>query len=144
MFERIVCPVWDSNDKRFQSRHYQAWDRRCGFCDRTIVVSNANKEKLDSTSETVLICEQCDLVRAQSEIEAIQKHEATALEAMEPCAICAELRAQEQEAAKELATCESLPDSPATKTARRKWSHLFNSWLTHQFKAHSSAVRGRV
>jgi hypothetical protein len=36
MVEPIICPLWVSNDDRFRSRHYRAWDRPCAVCGRQV------------------------------------------------------------------------------------------------------------
>jgi hypothetical protein len=117
MNDPIICPLWEPNDKQFRSRHYHAWDRCCDFCGRTVVVSDAVKQQLDSSAKTLLICDHCALIRApESEIEALHEP-SSAIEDGEACATCAALREQEESAAKELARCEGLPDGSAAKNA---------------------------
>lgn len=109
------------------------------------MVSEAVKRQLDSESKTVILCEQCSLLRSrESEIEAPREPESNAMEDVEPCPTCATLKEQEESAAKEFARCQGLPDRVTTEIARKKWAHLFNARWAHQFKKHSSVKRGRV
>ncbi len=141
----IICPLWEPKDKRFLSRRYHAWDRRCGLCGRTVVVSEAVKQLLDSSPGIALICEHRALLRApESEPEAFHEPDSNAIEDVNPCPTCAILKEQQEEAAKQLARCDGLPDSHATETARRKWAHSLRARSAHQFKAHTSDRRGRV
>jgi hypothetical protein len=64
MTESIICPLWDNNDRRFQTRRYHAWDCRCSSCGRKVVISEAVKRKLDAGNKVPVICEQCALTFA--------------------------------------------------------------------------------
>jgi hypothetical protein len=139
MVEPIICPLWVSNDDRFRSRHYHAWDRPCGLCGRKVVVSDAIKRRLQSNSGAVVVCEQCALARF-SEIEAFYRPGTETVDPPEACSICASLKEQEECAALELARVMGLPDSA---DVQRKWEHLFNARWAHQFKAHNWEARGR-
>src|SRR5437879_7007482 len=102
MVEPIICPLWVSNDYRFRSRRYNAWDRPCGLCGRKVVVSDATKRQLESNSGAVIVCEQCALTRF-SEIEALYRSESKAVDPEETCPTCASLKEQEEAAGMELA-----------------------------------------
>ena len=65
MIEPIVCPLWVTNDRRFRSRRYHAWDRPCCSCGRKVVVSDAVKRQLDFSSGALLLCEQCAVISAR-------------------------------------------------------------------------------
>src|SRR5437016_13946839 len=84
MVEPVICPLWVSNDGRFRSRHYHAWDRPCALCRRKVVVSDAIKRQLESNSGTVIVCEQCALARL-SEVDALHSHESEAVDPEETC-----------------------------------------------------------
>jgi hypothetical protein len=100
---------------------------------------------LDSDSKSVLLCEQCALTQArEAEIEAGGEPQPTIKEDGGPCATCAELKEQEESAAREWADCKDLPDRLAAEAARRKWEHLFRARCKHQFKEHNSDLRGRA
>jgi hypothetical protein len=144
MIETIICPLWVSNDKRFRSRHYNAWDRPCRSCGRKVIVSDAVKVQLDSNRAAVILCEQCAVIETRtSEIETPGESEPNAIGEAEPCATCATLKEQEESAAMELARCKDLPDRVRAETASKKWSHLFHARWDHHFKAHNSESRGR-
>ena len=139
MVEPIICPLWASNDDRFRSRHYHAWDRPCGLCGRKVVVSDVIERRLQSNSGTVVVCEQCALARF-SEIEALHRPESESVDSEEACSTCASLKEQEEAAATELARVRGLPDS---EDIYQKWAHLSRSRWNHQFKAHNNEPRGR-
>jgi hypothetical protein len=142
MIEPIICPLWVTNDKRFRSRHYHAWDRPCRLCGRKVVVSDAVKKQLDSGA--VILCEQCAMIPArQPEIEALDESKADTVENEGHCATCAALKEQEESAAMELARCKDLPDALGAKTAQRRWAHLSHARWDHRFKAHNDEPRGR-
>src|SRR5258706_12114436 len=144
MIEPIICTLWVTNDRRFRSRHYRAWDRACHLCGRKVVVSDTVKRQLDSGSRAVILCEQCAVIQArQPEIEALSESEPNGIDAGEPCATCAALKEQVESAAMELARQRDLPDTLGAKTAYRRWAHLFSARYNHQFKAHNSEPRGR-
>ena len=139
MVEPIICPLWVSNDYRFRSRRYKAWDRPCGLCGRKVVVGDAAKRQLESNSQTVIVCEHCALARF-SEIEALYRPEWKAIDPEETCPTCASLKEQEEAAGMELARVRGLPDSA---DIQRKWGHLFHARWEHRFKAHNREARGR-
>lgn len=139
MVEPIICPLWVSNDDRFRSRHYHAWDRPCGLCGRKVVVSDAIKRRLQSDGGTVVVCEQCALARF-SEIEALQRPESESVDPQEACPTCASLKEQEEAAGMELARVRGLPDSA---DVQRKWEHLYNARWAHMFRAHNGEARGK-
>jgi hypothetical protein len=132
MIETIVCPLWVSADKRFRSRHYHAWDRPCASCGRKVVVSDAVKQRLDSNTAIVILCEQCDAMDVSCEPAATQERE--------PCAVCAALKEQEESAAIEFARCK---DTAAEEAAYMKWAHLSRARWNHLSKAHKDDARGR-
>lgn len=138
MVEPMICPLWVSNEGRL-ARRYRAWDRACRICGRKVVVSDAMKRQLESSSETVLVCEQCALVRS-SEIEALLPVEPKA-DLAEMCPICASLKEQYETVSTELALAQDLPDSEAI---RRKWEHLLNARIGHRFKGHNENARGKA
>ena len=127
-----------NSDERFRSRHYHAWDRACRLCGRKVVVSDAIKRQLDSSSEAVLVCEQCALVRSL-EIEALLPPGPKA-DLDKECSICSSFKEQEEEVKMELARVRDLPESAAIQ---RKWEHLANARWGHRFKAHSREARGK-
>lgn len=134
MSEPIICPLWEPNDKRFRSRHYHAWDRRCGLCDRAVVVSDAVKRQLESDAGASIICEQCDLIRTpESETTPPNESWSGIADAVETCPTCATLKEQEEAAAKELARCEGLPDVTVAMNARKKWESLSHARWAHRF-----------
>jgi hypothetical protein len=145
MTEPIICPLWEANDKRFRSRQYHAWDRRCCLCGRTVIVTDAVKLQLDSNSQTVILCEQCALIRErESKTEATDEPQSNATEDVGPCATCEVMKEKADSAARELARCADLPDGLVAEAARRKSEHLSSAWRKHRFKAHNSDLRGRV
>ena len=139
MAEPIVCPLWISNDNRFRSRHYHAWDRPCGFCGRKVVVSDAAKWQLESSSGTVVACEQCALTRF-SEVETLPPPESKDGNSEETCSVCAALKEREESANMELARVRGLPGS---EDIQRKWEHLSRARWDHRFKAHNQEARGK-
>ena len=96
------------------------------------------KRQLESSNETVLVCEQCALVRS-SEIEALLPPEPEA-DLAEQCPICASLKEQYEAVSTELTLAQDLPESEAI---RRKWEHLLNARFGHRFKAHNEEARGK-
>ena len=143
MIEPIICPLWVSNDKRFTSRHYHAWDRPCHLCGRRVVVSDAVKDQLDFIVGSFVVCEQCALVHAMDRAT-LESSEPESSEAeRETCDVCETLRQQEEEASMELARCNAMTDKLGADEARRKWGHLFNARWKHKYKAHRQGRRGR-
>jgi hypothetical protein len=138
MVEPIICPLWVGNEDRFVSRRYIAWDRPCRLCGRKVVVSDAIKRQLESSNETVLVCEQCALVRS-SEIEALLTPEPK-VDFAGTCPICASLKEQEEALSMALARARDLPESAAIQ---RKWAHLSKARWAHRFKAHNQEARGK-
>jgi hypothetical protein len=139
MVEPIICPLWVSNDDQFRSRHYHAWDRPCRLCGRKVVVSDAIKRQLESSSGTFIVCEQCALGRF-SEIEALHLPELKAVDPEENCPTCTSLKQQEEVVAMELDRVRGLPDSA---DILRKSQHLFRARWKHRFKAHNQDARGK-
>jgi hypothetical protein len=139
MAEPIICPLWVSNDDRFRSRRYNAWDRPCGLCGRKVVVSDAIRRQLQSHSGLVIVCEQCALA-GFPENEALHRPESQAVDTEETCSTCASLKEQEEAAAVELARVRGLPDSA---DIQRKCEHLSRDRWEHRFKAHNREARGR-
>lgn len=134
--EPIICPLWEDNDERFRSRHYHAWDRPCAICGRKVVVSGAVKRQLESEAESVIVCEQCALIRA----EALSDMRTPESENMPACPTCDALKEQEESAAAELA---HIRDLAGSEEARRKWDHIFRARWQHRFKGHNDEPRGR-
>src|SRR5260221_4598836 len=144
MIETITCPLWDENDRRFRSRHYHTWSQRCGACGRKVVVSDAVKQKIDTDSEIVVLCEQCVLVQSQAPTLGVQGElqeptptvtEGRASES-DYCATCVALKREVEIAAVEKGRCDGLPDRKAADRAHKKWAHLFRAQLAHLAKAH--------
>ena len=44
---RSYAPLW-TNERRFRSRRYHAWDRACSVCGTKVVVSEALKREIDA------------------------------------------------------------------------------------------------
>ena len=142
--ESIVCPLWVTNDRRFRSRHYHAWDRPCSLCGRKVVVSDEVKRHLDSHSAAVIVCEQCALIwSSRSEIRPLQEPKPKAAENMGVCTTCQVLNEREAAAAREWARFGNSSDAPGARAAYRKWAHLSNARSRHRFKAHADEPRGR-
>ena len=134
---RIVCPLWTSNERRFQARHYVAWDRACSLCGRKVIVSDAIKRESDADPAIALVCDQCDLMDAPIEL-AVQSGPSPD----EACATCAVLKQQEEAAAREAWRPHNLKDEQAN-AARRKLAHLAGARVRHLRKTHGHEQRGK-
>jgi hypothetical protein len=102
-------------------------------------VSDRAKRQLQSSSGTIIVCEQCALARF-SEIEALHRGESQAVDLEETCLTCASLKEQEEAADVELARVRGLPESA---DIQRKCEHLSCARWEHRFKAHNREARGR-
>lgn len=101
-------------------------------------MSDAIKLQLESNNGTILVCEQCALVRSL-EIEALLPPEPKA-DLDGTCPICAYLKEQEDAVMMEFARARDLPESAAIQ---RKFEHLSKSRWGHLFKAHNQESRGK-
>jgi hypothetical protein len=138
--DTIVCPLWTSNERRFHSRQYHAWDRACSVCGRKVVVSDAVKREIDASPTTALVCEQCGMMdTAMSLPESLTEY---AVDPEEPCATCARLKDSVEAAALEGSRLSNLRDEQANE-AHRKWAHLAEARVQHRRKAHGGERRGK-
>jgi hypothetical protein len=140
----IICAAWNEKDERFHSRHYHAWDRACSSCGSKVVVGAADKRRLDGGTGVKLLCEPCALIAWQEGTLDLPSDDESVLEvAEESCAICEELKRQEEAAAVESARCRGLPDRAADQLAASKWEHISRARWAHRFRAHMDERRGR-
>jgi len=61
---KLVCPLWNGQDRRFRARHYAAWRLPCCQCGRDVAISRSKKKQADAQN-LQFICEQCDLIEKQ-------------------------------------------------------------------------------
>lgn len=139
--DTIVCPLWTSDERRFRSRHYHAWDRACCVCGRKVVVSDAVKREIDAAPTTALVCDQCALMETAR--VSPESPTQSVLQPEEACAICTRLKEQEEAAAREEWGLHNLKDEQANE-AHRKWAHLAEARVRHRRKAHGDERRGKL
>lgn len=142
--EPIVCPLWVSNDRRFRSRRYHAWDRSCSLCGRKVIVSDAINQRIQSGNEIVVVCEDCAVFELPGLVEPDpgSTDKSNAWQSKDPCPTCATLKEQEQAAAKEWAQVANFRDA-TSEAIYRKWTHLATARARHRAKAHANEPRGR-
>jgi hypothetical protein len=138
--DKIICPLWTSDERRFRSRHYHAWDRACSVCGRKVVVSDAVKREIDADPTTALVCDQCALI--ETAMVSAESLTGSVLHPDEACATCARLKEQEEVAAREKWRLFNLKDEQANE-AHRKWAHFAEARVKHRQKAHGNERRGK-
>ena len=139
--DAIVCPLWVSNDRRFRSRHYVAWDRACSICGRKVIVTDAVKRDLDANPVRAISCEDCNLMGKEPDpAELLTTSEPDGHQA---CATCAMLKEREEVAAREAGRLLNIRDSQAN-AARRRWAHLAKARAQHRLKSHMNEQRGKL
>ena len=139
--EPIICPLWESRDRRFRSRHYHSWDRPCSLCSRKVVVSTAVMRQIASDITALIVCEQCAYVEMPVP-NVSADHDRKLSGQVAVCETCTMLKEQEQAAAKEWSRFANFQDEQA-KAAYRKWAHLSAARAQHRKKAHADDPRGR-
>ena len=125
MTESIICPLWDNNDRRFQTRRYHAWDSRCGSCGRKVVISEAVKRSIDTGETAPIICEQCALTFPNE-----SKPQIPRWQVRKGCELCSALEKQLEQARLEMYTLRELARSEGRREGIPKMRTCPICWRT--------------